>query len=194
MIVATRYYNDGKEKFQSHEMHIDSHWLQPVTSGDYHGSFQLTGYGADKEEATANLRGALQHLIHDATETLASLPLPAVPAPEASSTEFDAEFERQLGVAVLVGKRKAADARNPETQRRKFQQGIKQEILKIAASEDRRGHVNVRTQWCPEAELVFEQVAKSHNDFKWDSLAADQITADVDSVTYTVKFVGVDFP
>lgn len=48
--LKVRYFDDGKEKSQSHEVHADGY----LGIGDGFGSVDLVGYGADKAEADEN--------------------------------------------------------------------------------------------------------------------------------------------
>lgn len=167
MIAQTRYYNDGKEKYQSHEMHVEHHSIQPMGSGDYNGSVDLTGYGANKDEATANLRASLQHLIHDAQETLASLPTPQVPEPPAVSSEFDAAFVGSLELAVRVGQRKLKESQDPEFQRRRFAQELKTQLVEAAAKEQRMHVLHVHVSMRDTAETIFEQCTERVPGFRY---------------------------
>lgn len=93
MIIKPYYRNDGKERYQSHELTVD-HEFRPVAASDYHGMLDIGSYGADKEEATENFRAALRHMINDAQETLASLEPKALaePAEDPSAVERLARF------------------------------------------------------------------------------------------------------
>lgn len=182
MIAQTRYFNDGKEKWQSHEMHVEHHSIQPVGSGDYFGSVDLTGYGANKDEATANLRASLQHLIHDAQETLASLPTPQVPEPPAVSSEFDAAFVGSLELAIRVGQRKLKEDRDPEFQRRKYTHELKVQL--IEAAQTRMTALSVPSDMCGTAEALFEQCVARYPGFWYRAYSALETGSHVSYVVY----------
>lgn len=59
----TKAFNDGKEKYQSHEFSIAEDHNDPIECGLY-----LIGYGADAQEAKLDCMEQLDQLIADLIE------------------------------------------------------------------------------------------------------------------------------
>jgi len=53
-----KFVDDGKEKYQSHEAHVGLSDSKAM----HHFSLDATGYGANREEALANLNAALAEI------------------------------------------------------------------------------------------------------------------------------------
>ena len=73
MIYMT-YHNDGKEKFQSHEIEIrEKDFIGPEDCMVFsHNPFDITGYGATKEEAIKDFKHKFEYIMKElkAFETL----------------------------------------------------------------------------------------------------------------------------
>ena len=54
-LLNVKHVDDGKEKYQSHECHVEIEVWEPMTNG----KLELVGYGSTREEAVANLKQGL---------------------------------------------------------------------------------------------------------------------------------------
>ena len=65
-MIKMTYHNDGKEKFQSHEIEIREN---DFISSEYmlfsHNPFDITGYGATKEEAITDFKNKFIYIMNE---------------------------------------------------------------------------------------------------------------------------------
>lgn len=60
------YYNDGKEKYQSHEISIKSDEFNNFELNLFsHDFFDITGYGATKEEALEDFKKKFDYVMKE---------------------------------------------------------------------------------------------------------------------------------
>jgi hypothetical protein len=67
-MIEMTYYNDHKEKFQSHEIAIREHDFYNAEVGvSSHNPFDIVGYGATKEEALRDFMKKFDYVINEWT-------------------------------------------------------------------------------------------------------------------------------
>lgn len=60
------YHNDGKEKFQSHEIEIrENDFIDSEYMLFSHNPFDITGYGATKEEAIEDFKNKFRYIMKE---------------------------------------------------------------------------------------------------------------------------------
>lgn len=72
-MIEMTYHNDGKEKFQSHEISIrEDNFINSKYMVFSHNPFDITGYGATKEEALEDFKNKFIYIMKElkALETM----------------------------------------------------------------------------------------------------------------------------
>ena len=66
-MIEMVYHNDGKEKFQSHEISIrENGFFDAKVEGVWsHNPFNVTGYGATKEEAIEDFKNKFIYIVEE---------------------------------------------------------------------------------------------------------------------------------
>lgn len=65
-MIEMTYHNDHKEKLQSHEISIREHDFYNAEVNVWsHNPFDITGYGATKEEAIENFKNKFKYIMRE---------------------------------------------------------------------------------------------------------------------------------
>lgn len=65
-MIEMTYHNDGKEKFQSHEISIREDYFSNAEVDVWsHDPFDIVGYGATKEEAIKDFKNKFQYIMKE---------------------------------------------------------------------------------------------------------------------------------
>lgn len=65
-MIEMIYYNDHKEKWQSHEISIREHDFYNAEADVWsHDPFDITGYGATKEEAIKDFKNKFKYIMRE---------------------------------------------------------------------------------------------------------------------------------
>ena len=65
-MIEMTYHNDGKEKFQSHEIEIrEDDFINSEYMLFSHNPFDITGYGATKEEAIEDFKNKFKYIMRE---------------------------------------------------------------------------------------------------------------------------------
>ena len=65
-MIEMTYHNDGKEKFQSHEIEIrENDFIDSEYMLFSHNPFDITGYGATKEEAIEDFKNKFRYIMKE---------------------------------------------------------------------------------------------------------------------------------
>lgn len=65
-MIEMTYHNDGKEKFQSHEIEIrENDFIDLEYMLFSHNPFDITGYGATKEEAIEDFKNKFRYIMKE---------------------------------------------------------------------------------------------------------------------------------
>lgn len=65
-MIKMTYHNDGKEKFQSHEIEIrEDNFINSEYMVFSHNPFDITGYGATKEEAIEDFKNKFKYIMRE---------------------------------------------------------------------------------------------------------------------------------
>ena len=65
-MIEMTYHNDGKEKFQSHEIEIrENEFIDSEYMLFSHNPFDITGYGATKEEAIEDFKNKFRYIMKE---------------------------------------------------------------------------------------------------------------------------------
>lgn len=65
-MIEMTYHNDGKEKFQSHEISIrENGFINTEYMIFSHNPFDITGYGATKEDAITDFKNKFSYLMKE---------------------------------------------------------------------------------------------------------------------------------
>ena len=65
-MIELKFYNDGKEKYQSHEVSIKNDFCYNNEVGvNSYDVFDITGYGATKEEALEDFKKKFNYVMKE---------------------------------------------------------------------------------------------------------------------------------